>query len=274
MAGDGIQPHAVRQFTLDVRHHGERRLLQRRERRGLAEQHGIDRQQAPRLLIGGAAHHHAVERADVLPRLFDTGDAAIEHDAKIGVRGFQPMHDLIVERRHLAIFLRRQPLQPGLARMHDQRVGPGPLHHFGERKQHLVRVLLVDADAAFDRHRDIHRRLHGSNTVADQRRLVHQAGAEATFLHPVGRAADIEVDFVVAEAFADAGALRQRGRLRAAELQRHRVFACIEAKKPVAVAMQDGAGGQHLGIEQRPARHEPMEEPAMPVGPVHHRVQY
>jgi hypothetical protein len=34
--------------------------------------------------------------------------------------------------------------------------------------------------------------------------------------------------------------------------------------------MDDRARGQHLGIEKRPARHQPMEEPAMPVSPFHH----
>ena len=45
----------------------------------------------------------------------------------------------------------------------------------------------------------------------------------------------------------------------------------IEAQEPRAVAMQHRAGGQHLRIEQRPARQQPMEEPAVPVRPFHHR---
>jgi hypothetical protein len=35
--------------------------------------------------------------------------------------------------------------------------------------------------------------------------------------------------------------------------------------------MQHRAGGDHLGIEQRTPRQQAMEEPAMPVGPIHHR---
>jgi hypothetical protein len=35
--------------------------------------------------------------------------------------------------------------------------------------------------------------------------------------------------------------------------------------------MQHRAGGDHLGIERRPAREQAMEEPAMPVRPFHHR---
>ena len=35
--------------------------------------------------------------------------------------------------------------------------------------------------------------------------------------------------------------------------------------------MQHRAGGEHFGIKQRTARQQAMEEPAMPVGPFHHR---
>ena len=60
--------------------------------------------------------------------------------------------------------------------------------------------------------------------IADEVRLGHQAGAEAAVLHAVGRAADIEIDFVIAELFADRRTLRERGRLGAAELQRDRML--------------------------------------------------
>ena len=58
---------------------------------------------------------------------------------------------------------------------------------------------------------------------------------------------------------------------RAAELQRDRMLGGIEAEQPRAVAAQHRAGGDHLGVEPRAARQQAMEEPAMPVGPFHHR---
>ena len=70
---------------------------------------------------------------------------------------------------------------------------------------------------------------------------------------------------------ADARASGKRARLGAAKLQRHRMLGRIEPQQPRAVAVQHRAGGQHLGIEQRAARQQAMEEPAMPVGPFHHR---
>src|SRR5208283_2905448 len=41
--------------------------------------------------------------------------------------------------------------------------------------------------------------------------------------------------------------------------------------KAGAVPMQDRVDGQHLGVKPRAARQDAMEEPAMPVRPIHHR---
>jgi len=35
--------------------------------------------------------------------------------------------------------------------------------------------------------------------------------------------------------------------------------------------VQNGTRGQHFGIDQRPARQQPVEKPAVPVCPLHHR---
>jgi hypothetical protein len=44
----------------------------------------------------------------------------------------------------------------------------------------------------------------------------------------------------------------------------------IKAKQPHAIAMQHRASGEHFGVDQRPPREQPMEEPAMSVRPFHH----
>ena len=44
----------------------------------------------------------------------------------------------------------------------------------------------------------------------------------------------------------------------------------VIAQEPRPIAVQDSASGEHLRIEQRPARQQPMEKPAVPVGPFHH----
>ena len=102
-------------------------------------------------------------------------------------------------------------------------------------------------------------------------RRAHQAGAERARLHAVGRAADIEVDLAVAERLADARRLGELVRIGAAELQRDRLLERIEAEQPLALPVDHRVGDHHLGVEQRAPRQLAMQEPAMPVRPVHHR---
>ena len=86
--------------------------LRRGERRRLAEQHRIDRQQPPRLLIGGAAHHDAVDVREMLARLPRVGDAAIDRrSADRGCARLQPVDAVVVERRDIAVLARRQALR-------------------------------------------------------------------------------------------------------------------------------------------------------------------
>ena len=117
-----------------------------------------------------------------------------------------------------------------------------------QREQRLARLLLVDADAAFDGDGNVDRRRHRRDAFGDQRRLAHQAGAEAAVLHPVGRAAAIEVDLVVAEIGADARRLGEPRRLRAAELQRDRMLDRVEADQPLARA-------EHAPRRRSPSRY-------------------
>ena len=176
----------------------------------------IDGQQSPRLLIGRASQHHAIDMSEMLLRFSDTADAAIDDDGHVRHCRLQPIDPVIIERRDVAVFLRRQSVEPGLAGMHDQRIGArrdDAARQFVERN---LRILIVDADAAFDGDGNLHRALHRGDAFGNQLRLRHQAGAEAAILHAVGRAADIEVDLVIAEILADFG----RGREIAADRSR------------------------------------------------------
>ncbi len=189
------------------------------------------------------------------------------------MRGLEPIDAVIVERRHVAVLARRQPFEPGLAGMHDQRVDAGAARPRAvERVERLLGILLVDADAALDGDRHAHARLHGGDAVADQRRLRHQAGAEAALLHAVRRAADIEVDLVDSRS-------PRRSRAHSASARGSQppscsATGCSAGSKPSSRARSPWmhrAGRDHLGVEQRAARQQAMEEPAMPVRPVHHR---
>ena len=183
----------------------------------------------------------------------------------------QRVDQRVVERRNVAVVLGAEPLEPGLARVHDERRGARRLHRASESEQRFARLLLVDADAAFDRDRKLDRRGHRGDAFGDQRWLPHQAGAETSALHPFGRAAAIEVDLVIAEIGADSRRLSESRRVRAAELQRHRMLGRIEAEQPLARTEHDGVRRHHFGVETRATRQQPVERPAAPVGPVHHR---
>ena len=90
-------------------------------------------------------------------------------------------------------------------------------------------------------------------------------------LHAVGRAADVEVDLVVAERL-------RRSRAASASFAGSEPPSCsatgcslgVEAEQPLAIAMEHRVGRHHLGVEQRAPRQQAMEEPAMPVRPIHH----
>jgi hypothetical protein len=49
------------------------------------------------------------------------------------------------------------------------------------------------------------------------------------------------------------------------------MFSRIVTQQPGPIAVQHCAGGEHFGVKQRAAREQPMEEPAMAIGPFHHR---
>ena len=134
-----------------------------------------------------------------------------------------------------------------------------------------VRLVVIESDPVLDGHRHRHGVAHRLDAIGDDRRLRHQARAEAAGLHALGRAAAIEIDLVVAPALAQ---LRARGELAgiaAAELQRERMLGRIEIEVMRDVAVRERAARDHLGVEPRVRRDQAQEEPAVPVGPVHHR---
>ena len=155
--------------------------------------------------------------------------------------------------------------------MHDDRAAAGAGHRLDERAEKAVVVLLVDADPRLDGDRQRHGLAHRAQAFRDQPRLGHQAGAEAGALHAIARAADVEVDLVIALGRAERGGARELPGHAAAELQGDRMLRRIEAQQPRARAMQDRPGRDHLGIQQRAPRDQPQEIAAVPIRPVHHR---
>src|SRR5262249_37058817 len=153
----------------------------------------IDAKQTPRLLIRRATHHHAVQATDLGHGLIKRKNTAVEHDWEVAMHDFQAVHKRIVEWRHFTIFTRAQSFQPGFARMYDQRTDSGRLDRVSKTKQRFLGILLVYRDPAFDCYRYFDRSFHCSDAIAYQRRLGHEARAEAALLDAIRRTADIKV---------------------------------------------------------------------------------
>ncbi len=105
-----MQPGALRQLTLDIREIRFEGLLRIGEGLVPAEQHRIRRKQPPRLLIGGTAHHDAVDMIEMIARRLDRADPAIDRNMQIGMRRLQPVDAIVIERRNIAVLARRQTL--------------------------------------------------------------------------------------------------------------------------------------------------------------------
>ena len=145
--------------------------------------------------------------------------------ARSGCARLEPIDAIIIERRDLAIFPRREALQPGLARMHDQRIDARRFHRAasasrapasGSCSSMPMRHFTVTGNPRPPPSWRRRSRRRAPAPPSDRRRSGPPARGR--------RAADIEVDLVVAEILGDARAFRERARIAAAKLQRHRML--------------------------------------------------
>ena len=155
--------------------------------------------------------------------------------------------------------------------MHAEPVGARRGDHVDEVEHVLVAIEVVEADSVLDRDRQAAGLAHGGHAGRHPLGAPHQAHAEAALLHPAARAADVEVDLVVAPLLGQLGAGGELVGVVPAELQRQRPLDGAEVEVPLAVAVEDRAGGDHLGVEQRPSGQQPHEDAEVPIGVVHHR---
>ena len=83
--------------------------------------------------------------------------------------------------------------------MHDEQLAAGGGNRVDEGEERRRNLPVSSTPSRhFTVTGNAHRGDHRRDAVGDQRRLLHQAGAESPGLHAVGRAADVEVDLVVA----------------------------------------------------------------------------
>ena len=175
-------------------------------------------------MIRLAPQHHAIHMLQVQIDFGFGLDAAVDDDFQMREVALETICGFIAQRRDFAVFLRTQPFQDRIARMHDESLAAGFGHRADKVAHEFITVDRIDADPVLDRHVDADRIAHRLDAIGHQLRLGHQAGAERAFLHPFGRAAAIEVDFVVAPLLAQFRALGQVVRFAAAQLQGDRMF--------------------------------------------------
>ena len=199
------------------------------------------------------------------------GQPAVEHEPQTGEIGLQAPHHRIAQGRHLAVVLGREPLQPRIAGMHDEDLRTAARHLADEVAHEVVGLVAAQTDAVLDGDRDADRIAHRGHAIAHQRGLGHQAGAEGAALHPLARAAAVQVDLVIAPLLAQTRAAGQIGRFAATQLQRHRMLDSIEVEVAPDVTVQQRAGGDHLGVQAGVAAEQPMKHAAVAIGPVEHR---
>src|ERR1700722_14684526 len=166
-----------------------------------------------------AAEHHAVGPTQRLPHRAHIFEAAVHNELQLRERKPEAFHYVVAQRWDLAVVLRRESPEDGLAGVNDCHLAPGvadPTHEivqgfevgFVELRNGLVgRPALrgYDSNTHFYRDRDANNCAHRSYAVRNSRGLQHQARAESAARDPVAGAAAVEVDFVVAGFLADAG---------------------------------------------------------------------
>jgi hypothetical protein len=267
---------------LDIGQHGKRhRLARLRSGRGRAEDRGgrraagsrraCDRPRArssprPSLRAKCALASSSVTRC---PPLIEIG--AGRERLRLHL-----VNEVVVERRHVAVFLRDSALEPGLARMDRDPPHPGRAEclsrksgsmRFGSWSSTPIRHFTVTSPAG--RCRD-HRRARNRPPVPG--RSIRTA-PNASRLHPVRRAADIEVDLVIPPIQPDP---RRLGQLCPDPIRQAAGPRGVRRRRNRQHAAHDPRGSARGPspfpcIEQRPPRHQPMQIAAMTVGPVHHR---
>src|SRR6202012_1457901 len=97
-----------------------------------------------------------------------------------------------------------------------------------------------------------------------------QACAERTALNTFGRAAAIQIDFVIAPLLRECRASCEIAGLAAAKLEGDRMFFIIEVQMTRNVPMQQRTRGHHFGVQPGVLRQKSMKIAAMAIRPIHH----
>jgi hypothetical protein len=159
-------------------------------------------------------------------------------------------------------------LSGGISRFSFGDAGRG--YRVGELGKKLVVLAIIDADTAFDRHRQVARLAQAAHAICHQFWAQHQTRTERAVLDAIARAAHIEIDLGIAGRRADAGRRGQLDRIATAQLQGDGVLARIVRQQPRSVPAHEGRRDDHFRVQQRVRRVQAMQVAAVSVGPLHH----
>src|ERR1700733_13911049 len=107
-----------------------------------------------RPMVTGAAEHYAVyPPGHVTAALLHSRKPAVQDHVQLRPLALEPMNVLVLERRNLAVLLGRQAAEDCDPRVDVERVDAGGRDRVDEGGEELIVVAIVDADAAFDGHR-------------------------------------------------------------------------------------------------------------------------
>ncbi len=115
------------------------------------KQGAIDLRQQHRIVIGGAPEHDAGAMSEFSLRIGDIPQSAIGHKGGAAKVLLQAMDNVQAQRRKLAVFLRAQAVQPGVARVHDKHTATRVIKPRDEIAHQPVALAAIDADAVLDR---------------------------------------------------------------------------------------------------------------------------
>ena len=164
--------------------------------------------QEPRVLVGFATDHDAIQVLELFFDLVKRLDAAVDAQVQVRHFGLEAVDELVVEWRYFAVFLGRESLEPSLAGVDNENLATGVAHGLDKVRKELPAVEVVDANAALDRNWNRDGILHCLEAIGDNLLFLHEACAELPVLHAVRRAAAVQVDFCKARLFDKLGCLR------------------------------------------------------------------
>src|SRR6267142_4402550 len=136
-------------------------------------------------MIDRTAQHHAIEPCrDMITDLRRLGQPAVQYHDERRPLLFQPVHVVVLERRNLTILLGRQAAQYRRTGVHDERIDSDACDRLDEGREERIIVAIINADAAFDGHRQRRGVPQGPDAIGHQLRVKNGSFGACLMLKP------------------------------------------------------------------------------------------